>query len=237
MGEDTSVRIHFRAKDVMAAPVFTVRPETGVKDIAALMLTYKISGLPVVTTDEELVGIVTEADLLHKESGLKRKDLTFWKGLPFGRTPASIRKAEGVTAAELMSSPVLTVEEDTPLREAAALMVRRKINRLPVMRAGRLVGIVSRNDVLRAFVRTDEELERAVRDALLHRLWIDVTPLKINVMDGVVYLDGEVDRRSDKLLAEQWVAAIDGVVRLDSTLTYRHDDRRVTANVGPWDLR
>lgn len=69
MGEDTSVRIYLRAKDVMTAPVFTVRPDTSVKNIAALMLTYKISGLPVVTSDEELVGIVTEADLLHKESG------------------------------------------------------------------------------------------------------------------------------------------------------------------------
>lgn len=237
MVETKALPIRLRAKDVMTAPVFTVRPETSVKDIAALMLTYKISGLPVVTPDEELVGIVTEADLLHKESGLKREARTFWKALPFGRTPEAIRKAEGVSAADLMSSPVLTVEEDTPLREVAALMVRRKINRLPVMRAGRLVGIVSRNDILRAFVRTDQELAKAVREGLLHGLWIDVTPLKIDVMDGVVYLDGEVDRRSDKLLAEQWVAAIDGVVRVDSTLTYRHDDRRVTANVGPWDLR
>jgi len=237
MVETKALPIRLQAKDVMTAPVFTVRPETSVRDIAALMLTYKISGLPVVTPDEELLGIVTEADLLYKESGLKREELTFWKALPLGRMPEAIRKAEGVSAADLMSSPVLTVEEDTPLREVAAVMVRRKINRLPVMRAGRLVGIVSRNDILRAFVRTDQELAKAVREGLLHGLWIDVTPLKIDVMDGVVYLEGEVDRRSDKMLAEQWVSAIDGVIKVDSTLTYRHDDRRVTANVGPWDLR
>lgn len=228
MSERTAGRVRLRARDVMTSPVITVRPDTSVKDIAAMMLAHHISGLPVVTPDGELMGIVTEADLLHKESASDHREAGFWKGFPlFGRALESMRKVEGVTAAELMSSPVVTVEEQTPLREVAALMVHRKINRAPVLSAGWLVGIISRNDVLRAFVRPDEEIAQAVRGTLLHDLWIDVTSLKIDVREGIVYLDGQVDRRSDKVLAERWAAAVDGVVKVESTLTYEFDDRNV----------
>lgn len=218
------------AKDVMTAPVVSVRPETAVKDVAAFMVTYRISGVPVVNSEGELVGIVTEADQLQKESGVHRQDGTgFWKGLPQLRgARANRRKTEGVVAADVMSAPVITVEAETPLREVASLMVRRKINRVPVMQEGRLVGIVSRNDVMRVFVRSDEEIVQTVHHALLHDLWIDVTPLKVAVKDGVVYLDGQVERYSDKVLAERWVAAMEGVVKVESSLTYEFDDRKVT---------
>lgn len=83
--------------------------------------------------------------------------------------------------------------------------------------------------VLRAFVRPDEEIARAVRDALLQELGLDVAVLKIDVQGGIAYLGGEVDRRSEKELAERWVAAIDGVLRVESTLTYRSDDLKIPA--------
>ncbi|MDR7444601.1 MAG: BON domain-containing protein, partial [Armatimonadota bacterium] len=87
------------------------------------------------------------------------------------------------------------------------------------------VGILSRADVLKALTRPDHELLEAVRRAFLEELWIDPTRLRIEVHEGVVTLEGEVERRSDKELAERWVATIDGVVRVESRLTYRFDDR------------
>lgn len=223
-----SGRIHLRAKDVMTVPVLTVQPDTDVKDIAAMMVTHHISGLPVMTPEGELVGVVTEADLLHKEAGSSRQDPRFFAGLPpFGQAAVAARKAAGLVARDLMTSPVITVDEETPLREVAALMVRRKINRVPVLRGGRVTGIVSRADVVRALVRSDVELAGAVRGSLLHDLWVDVQRLHIAVRQGVVHLDGQVERRSERDLVERWVLAIDGVIGLESRLTYEVDDRKV----------
>lgn len=228
MSTRRKITVRLRAKDVMTSPVITVRPDTSIKDVAGLMLTHHISGLPVVPPDGELVGIVTEADLLYKETGPRQKDERFLKGFPpFGKTVDTVKKASGLTASDLMTSPVVTVDVDALVHEIAGLMVRRKINRVPVVRAGRLTGIVSRADVLRALVRPDEEIAAAVRQALVHELWIDVSRVKIDVRQGVVYLEGEVDRRSEKELAERWVATVDGVAKVESSLTYKLDDRRI----------
>ncbi len=226
--QDGHTRAHLRAADMMTTPVITVRPDTAVKDIAALMAAHHISGLPVVTAEGELVGIVTEADLLHKEVDPSRQDVRHFGGLPaFGQAAAANRKATGRVARDMMTSPVATVEERTSLHEAAGLMVRSRINRLPVLRAGRVVGIISRADVVRALVRPDEEIARVVREALLHDLWMDISPIGIGVRQGVVYMDGEVERRSEQVLVERWVAAIDGVVGVESKLRWRFDDRTV----------
>ncbi len=206
-------RVRLRAKDVMSSPVVTVRPDTPVTDAAALMAAHHISGLPVVTAEGELVGIVTEADLLRHARGGRRE-----------RGARAVR----LRVRDLMTSPVVTVDEEALLSEVAALMVRRQINRVPVMRAGQLVGIVSRADIVRALARSDEEIAAAVRDSLLHDLWVDTSRLTVEVRQGVVILDGEVDRWSEKQLVERWVAAADGVVGVDSRLTYRFDDRRAS---------
>jgi CBS domain-containing protein len=217
----------------MTSPVVTVGPETPVKEIAQLLLTHHISGVPVVS-DGKLVGIVTEADLLYKE----RPDLEEGGLLRLfrrGQLAEAERKAEGLVARDVMTSPVVTVTEDTPLREVAALMARRQINRVPVVRGDQVVGIVSRADVLRALVRPDEEVEAAVRRALLEELWIDPSHLRVQVQEGVVTLEGEVERRSDKELAERWVETVDGVVRVESRLTYRFDDRQARLDTWPGD--
>lgn len=228
MAKEREVIIRLRAKDVMTSPVITVRPDTSVKDVAALMLRHHISGLPVVTSEGELVGIVTEADLLYKETGPQQKAEGFLKGFPpFAKTANEERKAAGLTAADLMTSPVVTVDEEMPVHDIARLMVRRKINRVPVLRADWVVGIVSRADVLRALARPDEEIAAAVRQALVHELWIDLSNVKIDVRQGVVYLDGTVDRYSEKQLAERWVATVDGVAKVESALAYRLDDRGI----------
>ncbi|MFN3286207.1 MAG: CBS domain-containing protein [bacterium] len=227
-------RVRLLARDVMTSPVITVTPDTPVKEIAQLLLAHHISGVPVVSLEGKLVGIVTEADLLYKErpeveeGGLLR---LFRRG----QLAEAERKAEGLVARDVMTSPVVTVTEEMPLREVAALMARRQINRVPVVRGDQVVGIVSRADVLRALVRADNEIQEAVRRALLEELWIDPSGLRIDVQEGVVTLEGEVERRSDKELAERWVATIDGVVRVESRLTYRFDDRQARMDTWPGD--
>ncbi|MER3460844.1 MAG: hypothetical protein C4303_06945 [candidate division GAL15 bacterium] len=230
----SAVRIRLTARDVMSSPAVTVSPDTPVKEIARLFLQRRISGVPVVSLDGELVGIVTEADLLYKERPPLEKGglLALFRR---GQVAEVERKAEALVARDVMSFPVVTVQEATPLREVAALMARRQINRVPVVREGRVVGIVSRADVLRALVRPDEELREAVRRALLEELWVDPSGLRIDVREGVVYLEGEVDRRSDKALAERWVGTVDGVVRVESHLTYRFDDPQARMNTWPGD--
>lgn len=216
------------ARDIMTSPVITAWPETGLKDLAALMTAHGISGIPIVAADYDLIGIVTEADLLFKEI-LPR---------PVEPTPAAqrlhlpgiaeaaerARKAEGLRALDIMTSPVITVTEDAPVHEIAGLMVKHKINRVPVLRSDRLVGIVSRADVLKTFRRSDEELAEAIREAIQNDLWLDAASLGINVRDGVVYLEGKLDRRSEKDLVEKWAQMADGVLGVKSRLTYEVND-------------
>jgi CBS-domain-containing membrane protein len=218
--------IRLMAKDVMTSPVITVRPDTPIKEVARLLLTHHISGVPVVDENDHLVGILTEADLLYKELPETPEEGGLLRLLRRGQLAQAERKSEGLLARDLMTSPVITITENTPLREAAALMTRHRINRLPVVRNGHVVGILSRADVLKALTRPDHELQEAVRRAFLEELWIDPTRLRIHVQNGVVYLEGEVERRSDQELAERWIATIDGVVRVESRLTYRFDDRQ-----------
>ncbi|MCL6500015.1 MAG: CBS domain-containing protein [Firmicutes bacterium] len=227
-------RVRLLARDVMTTPVITVAPDTPVKEIAQLLLTHHISGVPVVSPEGKLVGVVTEADLLYKERP-EVEEAGLLRLFRRGQLAEAERKAEGLVARDVMSSPVVTVTEETPLREVAALMARRQINRVPVVRGDQVVGIVSRADVLRALVRADDEIKEAVRRALLEELWIDPSGLRIEVQEGVVTLEGEVERRSDKELAERWVATIDGVVRVESRLTYRFDDRQARMETWPGD--
>jgi CBS domain-containing protein len=221
-------RARLTAADVMTSPVITVRPDATVKEIASLMLAHHISGLPVVSADDVMVGIVTESDLLHKERSPRLPRPAVPRALRrFSRSGAVEKKASGCAAADLMSAPVVTVDEATPLYEIAALMVGRGINRVPVMRAGRLSGIVSRADIMRAFTRTDAEVAGAVRATLLHELWVDVSQVDIDVRDGVVSLAGKVERRSECDLVTRWAATVDGVISVTNRLEFEYDDRDV----------
>lgn len=223
-----AARARLTAADVMTAPVISVRPDATVKEIASLMLAHHISGLPVVSSDDVMLGIVTESDLLHKERGPRLPRPGFSRALRrFGRPAVAQKKASGCTAADLMSAPVVTVGESTLLYEIAALMVARGINRVPVLRGSRLVGIVSRADIMQALTRTDAEVAEAVRATLLHELWVDISHLDIDVHDGVVTLDGQVERRSECDLVARWAAAVDGVVSVRSRLGFEYDDRDV----------
>jgi CBS domain-containing protein len=219
---------HVIAREIMTSPVITVGPDTPFRDIVAAMLKKGISGVPVVDGYGRLLGIVTEADLLHKEEEPQpRPALIPWHGssLRRERVVDRHRKATGMTAGELMTENVVTATEETPVHVLAHLMLSRDINRIPIVRDGNLVGIVTRADILKVFARSDEALVSAVRETLAKDLWIDPGTLTIACQNGVVTVAGEVDRRTDRDLVIKWVNAIDGVVGLNTDrLAYRIDD-------------
>lgn len=219
---------HPTARDIMTHPVITVPPDTTVREVVMLMRRFEISGLPVVDVEGQILGIVTEADVLQKEDVLQpRPPVVPWHGrsLWLERIVDRHRKATGTTARDLMTENVVTADEDTGVRELAHLMLARGINRIPIVQRRRVVGIVTRADILKVFTRTDAALVETIRDALVHDLWIDPTGLTIACTDGVVTIAGQVDRHTDRNIVIKWIRAVDGVIGLNADgLTYRIDD-------------
>jgi CBS domain-containing protein len=205
------------AKSIMSAPVVTVAPESSVRDAVRLMLDRHISGIPVVDGDGRLVGIVTEADLLPKEAGSPASEpLVGWFGrsLWLERLVTGHKKVEGRTVGEVMTHNVVTAEEDTPVHVVASRMMRYAVNRLPIVRGEQVVGIVTRADVLKVFLRSDELLEHEGR-RLLDDVLIYGEEVGLSVDRGVFTLRGVVGSpaRRQVLLRRLWV--IDGIVAID----------------------
>ena len=212
--------------------VVTVRPGTPYKEIARLLTEHEISALPVVGEAQRVLGIVSEADLLPKES---RSRLAAPTHPPLTPAQARVRhKAEAATALELMTAPAITITPEDDVSEAARRLESNRIKRMPVVDStGRLVGIVSRRDILRVFLRTDAELRDEVRTLLVDDLWIDPDGWIVEVEQGTVYLSGRMDRRSTVRIAETTARRIDGVVAVDNTLTYDEDDTALRPEAEP----
>lgn len=218
-----------KIRDVMTQTVLSVRPEAPLKEVALLLSDHRISGLPVVDADGKVVGVVSEADLLMKEQGPDAiKHRRFARLLGESReSRAQLAKLGAVTAGEAMTAPALTIEADRRLDEAAALMVARKVNRLPVVDDGRLIGIVSRADLVRAYVRPDDELNRTIReDVLLRILWLDPASFTVTVKDGVASIGGWVERRTTAAMIERATRMIPGMVDVRSDVAWAVDDTR-----------
>lgn len=216
---------HRTVESVMtpAEKVVSIRPTTPYKDVVKLLTGHRISALPVVGEAGSVVGIVSEADLLPKEARSQAPE----SGRPplTPRESQSRHKARAALAVELMTAPVITIGPDEDVSEAARRLEAHRIKRMPVVDAtGRLVGIVSRRDILRVFLRSDEELIDEVRSLLVDSFWIDPQGWSVQVSDGRVLLSGRMDRRSTVRIAEHAVRRIDGVVAVDSDLTYAEDD-------------
>lgn len=217
---------------VMTRDVITVTPETPLMEVARLLVDRGVSGLPVVDHDGRVVGVVSEGDLLVKEGGVAPRSRR-----PLARIfePARVRaeeaKVEATTAGEAMTSPAITVEPGRTVQGAAEVMTRLGINRLPVVDAdGRLVGIVSRADLVRAFVRSDAELVEAIRsEVLLHAMWLDPDRFEVAVTDGVARVRGRVERRSTAEMLGRFVAMVPGVVDVDADIAWTVDDRDIEA--------
>ena len=212
--------------DVMTRPVRTVAIGTGFKEMVGVIEEARVSALPVLSDEGKVLGIVSEADLLLREGGPEREDHHLFPSRARWREQL---KAEGTTAGEIMTSPAITAGPDMPVQEAARLMRARGVKRLPVVDAdGCLIGVVSRSDLLRVFMRDDDTLRRQIREDLIRgSLWMDPDTLNVEVTDGVVRLSGEVDRRSEVTVLVHCVASIPSVVAAEDVgLRFRYDDIR-----------
>jgi CBS domain-containing protein len=219
-------------RDVMTTSVLAAKPETPLKEVARLLVEQRISGLPVVDEANRVVGVVSEADLLVKEQdpgALARGplDRIFGESDELRELRA---KAEARTAGEAMTSPAITIEASRSVHQAASAMIERRVNRLPAVDGGHLVGIVTRADLVRAFVRSDEQLEQTIReDVLLKTLWIDPAQFTVDVRDGVASLRGAVDRRSTAGMIVRSVEMVPGIVGVNAEIAWTVDDRDLEA--------
>jgi CBS domain-containing protein len=205
-----------------ADAVVSVREDTRFKDIAALLLEHGISAVPVLDAEGRVAGVVSEADLMIKES--RAEDPHFSVNVP-ADTRTTVTKATGMTARDVMTSPAVTIGADRDAVDAARLMEGKAVKRLPVVDSeGRLAGVISRRDILRVFVRTDEEIRVEVREILNRLLWLDPDEQVVEVGNGVVGLVGEVETHSLAELAGSVISRVDGVVSVLNGLTYRLDD-------------
>jgi len=155
-----------RVQDLMTTAVVTVGPQTSFKQLVGVLLDNDVSGVPVVDREDRLVGIVTEADLLPKEAfgtGERRRVLRIVAELLAGDAPSLLAQAEGRTAADLMTERVSVANPEEDARHAAQRMLEHGVKRLPVVEGERLVGIVSRSDLLRAFTRDEPDEALAFR--------------------------------------------------------------------------
>lgn len=219
---------HVVAREIMTRPVITVTRDTPIRDIVTLMLRHRISGLPVVDDGGRLVGIVTETDLVYKEDTIQaRPPVIPWQGrsLWLERRIGRHGKVEATTAGALMTDNVITATEETGIRELAHLMVAHDINRIPILQDGRVVGIVTRADILKVFTRSDDALVSAARDAILHDLVIDPGRLEITSVNGVLSIAGQLDLRTERDLVINCLRSIDGVAGVNTDqLRYRIDN-------------
>ncbi|MGW5280566.1 CBS domain-containing protein [Streptomyces collinus] len=206
-----------RVGDVMTRATVAVGRNALFKDIVERMERWKVSALPVLEGDGRVIGVVSEADLLPKEE-FRDSDpdrLTQIRRLP------DLAKAGAVRAEELMSTPAVTVHADATLAEAARIMALRHVKRLPVVSSeGVLEGVVSRGDLLKVFLRSDNDLADEIRRDIVDVLFpAPVEPIHIMVTDGIATLTGRVRDPARIPLAARSVRGVEGVVGVDCRLT------------------
>ena len=221
-----------RVRELMSDTVITV-PETATLKEAARVMTQKgISGLPVVDADEHLVGILSEADFVahtssHGRAGLLRTFLDDLRSRSFDDT-----------VGDAMSRKLITIGPFESHNAAARLMQRHNVKRLPVVDSeGRVLGVISRSDVLAVFARPDEEIEGEVRDRLVGQvLSIDPEHVTVDVSDGHVTLSGTTPTKTEAHLLETMTNDLAGVISVKADLTFVVDDTHQTYESSPYGV-
>jgi CBS domain-containing protein len=216
--------MHSLVKDLMTTQVVTVGPATPFKEIVARLAEQRVSAVPVVDDAGLVLGVVSEADLLLKEEFPDPdQDIPLFLTR---RRRLEREKAAGSTARDLMTVAVVSITPDATVAEAARRMHTAKVKRLPVLgEGGRLVGIVSRSDLLKVFNRPDQAIRHEILDeVIVGEFTMDPDRFFIHVDDGVVVLQGRVEQRSLIPWLVRAVHAVEGVVRVQDRLTYDIDD-------------
>ena len=217
-------------RDAMTRSVISVHRNTPLREVARALIDNSISGVPVVDANGALLGVVSEADLLVKEQGaeaIRHRPLARFVG-ESRESQAQLAKVGAITAGEAMTSPPITITSGRPVTEAAAIMTSRQVNRLPVVDDDKLVGVISRADLVRAYVRSDDELATTIRqDVILKILWLDPAGFDVAVRDGVATIGGRVERRSTAMMLEAAVRMVPGLVDVHTSVSWSMDDRRL----------
>ncbi|MFE1292764.1 CBS domain-containing protein [Streptomyces sp. NPDC058751] len=204
--------------DVMTHTVAAVGRQAPFKEIVQLMHDWRVSALPVIEGEGRVVGLVSEADLLPKEEVRDNPDVADLRL----RQPVDVAKAEASTAGDLMSSPVITVQANATLAEAARVMARDGVKRLPVVdKIGMLEGIVSRADLLKIFLRDDEAIAEEVQREIVSSLFPPpASAIQVKVHDGVATLTGSTHDTAMVPVAARLVRAVEGVVDVQFDLAH-----------------
>lgn len=216
-----------KVREMMTVQVVTVRPDTSLKEAARLMAARGISGLPVVD-EGRVVGILTEADFVDRTARHGRASLL---DVLMNRDDRHLYAAD---VGDAMTTPAISVGPDESHVDAARLMKRKHVKRLPVLDDNdRLLGVVSRSDLLAVFTRPDEVIEQDIRHRIIGQLLaIEPDRLTVEVEDGHVRLEGSVQARTEAALLEELIAGVDGVWSVESNVrflvddTQRHDETR-----------
>ena len=216
-----AVAVDSTVNDVMTRSVAAVRETVGYKEIVTMMQRCQVSSFPVLDAADRVVGVVSEADLLFKEVGPE----------PFTGPAGSLRatgrrgeraKAAAVTAGELMSTPVVTISPDASLAEAAKMMYVRRVKRLPVVDDDhRLVGVISRVDVLSVFTRPDEQIrDDVIKKVIAGEFSLDPNAFGVAVAAGIVTVTGEPDSDTVALRLLDTVKRVEGVIDVRDKLSH-----------------
>ena len=217
---------HQKVRNVMSTDIVTVRKDTPFKDVVRALSARDVSAAPVVDGERRVLGVVSEADLLIKqgtqEVEFTRSLASWWSGR------RNLRRAVATTAGDLMTTPAVTVTENATVAGAARLMTQHDVKRLPVVDDdGRLVGIVSRKDVLTVFLRKDSD----IRDDIVERVFehgigiaVNPTTVAVDVHDGTATITGQLALKSQIGLVEDMTRHIDGVVDVIVSAGYQRDD-------------
>lgn len=194
-------------RDLMTTDVVAVGPTTSTRDAARMMFRYRVSGLPVVDPDDHVLGIITEGDFLEME--LKRVD--------HGEVHPLVQ--------DVMSHSVLSVSPDLEIMDAARYMHEHSVKRVLVVEEAKMVGIISRFDIVAAFTRPDDLIEDEIREDLIRRvLFVDPETVDVHVTNGVVTFVGTIGTRTEARLVEELARRLDGVVGVENQLGWRIDD-------------
>jgi len=214
-----------RVRDLMTTDILTVGPEASLKEAARRMLEGEISGLPVINDDGNLVGIITEADFMATEADRR---VTRRAGLLrlFVRD-AEIPSHERLVG-DVMTADVKVIGPESDHAEAARLMEKEGIKRIPVVADGQLIGLIARADMLKAYVRSDQEIIDEIQGHVMKDiLWIDSRRVEIECVDGNVIVSGHLETKSDASLLIELTRRLDGVTSVSDHLTWEVDNTKL----------
>ncbi len=214
-----------RLRTLMTRDVICIGPEASLKEAARRMVEAGVSGLPVTEGGGRLVGIVSEADFVAEEADRRREKRA-------GLLRFLFREAEMATRERLvrdvMSTELITLGPDADHAEAARIMQRERIKRVPVVEDGNLVGLVSRSDIIRVFARPDREIIEEINDHIVGDiLWIDPRRVTVRCFEGNVELRGRLETKTDADLLAKLVARADGVISVANHLDWDVDNTRL----------